>query len=149
MALLFAALFVALFTSWVVVRSFSTPMNAVLKRLIDDEVRSAWLKYLKFAIYVVGISKGVRILELERYITPSRLDKDARVIELNAERWVVEIYRTVIETLQGIAWMLLFFFLVALFAYVVVRAFELRRKAKSDAAPDMETSKSGTDMGKE
>lgn len=137
MVLLIVTFFVALFTSWVVVRFFSTPMDAVLKRLIDDEVRSAWLKYLKFAIYVVGISKGVRIFELERHITPSRLDKDARVLELTAERWLLEIYRTAIETLQGIAWMLLFFFLVALFAYVVVRAFELRRKAESDDRPDM------------
>jgi len=137
MALLIATFFVALFTSWVVVRFFSAPMGAVLKRLIDDEVRSAWLRYMKFAIYVVGISKGVRIFELERQITPSKLDKDARVLELNAERWLLEIYRTVVETLQGITWMLLFFFVIALFAYVVVRAFELRRKAKPEATPDM------------
>jgi hypothetical protein len=137
MILLVATVSLALFTSWVVVRSFSASMAAVLKRLIDDEVRWAWLKYLKFAIYVVGVSKGVRLLELERYIAPSRLDKDTRVLELNTERWVVEVYRTVIETLQGIAWVLLVFFLVALFAYALVRAFELRRKAKPDAPSDM------------
>jgi len=36
-------------------------------------------------------------------------------------------YRTVIETLQRIAWMLLAFFVAALVAYGIVRGFELRR----------------------
>jgi hypothetical protein len=52
--------------------------------------------------------------------------KDAKILELNAERWVLEIYRTVIETLQGVAWLLLVFFVFALMAYVVVRVFEMR-----------------------
>lgn len=46
---------------------------------------------------------------------------------LTGGRWVLEAYRTVIETLQRLAWMLLVFFLVALVAYVTVRAFELKR----------------------
>jgi hypothetical protein len=36
--------------------------------------------------------------------------------------------RTVIETLQGIAWMLLVFFVFALVVYIIVRAFELKRQ---------------------
>ena len=77
---------------------------------------------------VVGVSSGVRIYELERYITPARLEKDGQAIGLTAERWVLEIYRTVIETLQGIAWMLLVFFVFALIAYVIVRIGELRKQ---------------------
>ena len=42
-------------------------------------------------------------------------------------RWTLEVYRTVIETLQGIAWMLLVVFVVALVAYVLARGFELNR----------------------
>ena len=58
------------------------------------------------------------------------MDKDkAQIIALTAERWVLEVYRTIIETLQGIAWMLLAFFAVALLAYVVVRLSELKRAA--------------------
>lgn len=34
---------------------------------------------------------------------------------------MLEIYRTVIEALQSIAWMLLVFFVFALIAYVIVR----------------------------
>ncbi|HEY0861224.1 MAG TPA: hypothetical protein VGE19_10010 [Pseudoxanthomonas sp.] len=58
------------------------------------------------------------------------MDKDkAQIIALTSERWVLEVYRTVIQTLQGIAWMLLAFFAVALLAYVVVRLSELKRAA--------------------
>ena len=48
---------------------------------------------------------------------------------LTAERWTLEVYRTVIETLQSIAWLFLVVFLVALVAYVIVRVFELRHRA--------------------
>ena len=53
------------------------------------------------------------------------------VIELTQERWVLEIYRTIIETLQGLAWMMLVFFMVALIAYVIVRWSEIKYAAKS------------------
>jgi hypothetical protein len=37
-----------------------------------------------------------------------------------------EAFRAIVGTLQGIAWMLLVFFVFALIAYVIVRAFELK-----------------------
>ncbi len=43
---------------------------------------------------------------------------------LTTDRWVLEIYRTIVGTLQATAWMLLVVFLVALIAFVIVRAFE-------------------------
>lgn len=114
--------------SAIVVRIFSTPIDQILKRIIADEISSAWLKYLKFAIFVVGVSAGVRIYELEKYITPARWDKDSQIIELTQERWVLEIYRTIIESLQGIAWLLLVFFVFALIAFVIVRFAEIRKQ---------------------
>ena len=72
------------------------------------------------------MSAGVKIYELEKYITPLRGDKDAVVVRLTQERWVLELYRTVIDTLQGIAWMLLVFFVFALIAYVIVRLAEIK-----------------------
>ena len=108
---------------------FSKPIERILTRIIADDISQAWLRYMKFAILVVGVSSGVRIHALERYITaPQWMEKDkTEIIALTAERWVLEVYRTVIETLQGIAWMLLAFFAVALLAYVVVRLSELKR----------------------
>ena len=61
------------------------------------------------------------------------MDRDrVRIIAMTTERWVLEVYRTIIETLQGIAWMLLVFFIFALIAYVIVRGFELRQGKRGE-----------------
>ena len=125
--LLIVTFVIALVVSSVVVLIFARPINAILARVISDQISRAWSKYLKFAIYVTGISSGVRIWELEKYITEPRFE-GSKIIELNAERWILELYRTIIGTLQGVAWMLLVFFVFALVAYVIVRAFELKKK---------------------
>ncbi len=69
---------------------------------------------------------GVRINELERYITRPPV-QNAEIVWLTLERWVLEVYRTVISVLQGFAGVLLIFFIVALIAFVVVRVVELKR----------------------
>ncbi|MGH8666268.1 MAG: hypothetical protein ACREUX_18560 [Burkholderiales bacterium] len=125
--LLLVTLLVALAVSLIVVWMFARPVDSILKRIISDDISSAWLRYLKFAMMVVGVSAGVRIYEIEKYITPQRGDKEARILDLTSERWILELYRTVIEALQGIAWMLLVFFVFALIAYVIVRFTEMRR----------------------
>ncbi len=121
---------IALAVCLLVVRLFNQPLARVLRSIVADDISDAWLKYLKFAIFVVGISSGVRLPEMEKYMTPQRGERDVRVTDLSIDRWVLEIYRTIIETLQGIAWMLLAFFVAALIAYVLVRLFEVLR-AKS------------------
>ena len=126
LTLLVVTFTIAVLFSFAVARLFDRPIGAILSRIVAEELSSAWHRYIKFAIYVVGVSGGVRIWELEKYITPH--SKDVQVPVLNADRWVLEVYRTVIETLQSVAWMLLVFFVFALIAYVVVRGFELRRR---------------------
>lgn len=127
--LLLVTFAVSIVVAAIVARMFARPIDSILKRIIADEISSAWLRYMKFAILVVGVSAGVRVYELERYVSPARFDKDARILELTQERWVLEIYRTIIESLQGIAWMLLVFFVVALVAYVIVRIAEMKTAA--------------------
>jgi len=73
----------------------------------------------------------VRVWDLEKYITPRPEETD--IIVLNAEGWVLEVYRTGIGTLQSVAWMLLVFFVFALIAYVIVRGMEAR-----NGGPDKE-----------
>ena len=122
--LLLVTFLIALVVSYILARFFNQPISSILKRIVAEEISSAWQKYIKFAVYVVGISGGVRIWQLEKYITAT--EPDAVPILLNAERWLLEIYRTIIATLQSVAWMLLVFFLFALIAFVVVKGFELR-----------------------
>ena len=131
LTLLIVTFALALFVAFIVVRVFTRSIDSILRRLIADDIHMAWLRYMKFAIYVVGVSSGVRIHELEKYITPNRWQKDAQVVALTTDRWILELYRTVIETLQGSAWLLLVFFVIALIAYVIVRVFELRKKERA------------------
>lgn len=107
---------------------FVRPIGKILARLVSDELAPVWRRYILFAIYVVGISGGVRVWEIDRYVTP---DKDGKLLVLTSDRWVVEIYKTIMGALQSVAWMLLIFFLFALVAYVVVRGFEMRRSERA------------------
>ena len=122
--LLVVTFMIAFAVSFIVTVIFKKPLNAILERIVDDEIGRAWSRYLTFAIYVVGISTGVRVWDLEKYITPQK--EDTEIIALNLDRWILEVYRTIIGTLQGIAWMLLVFFVFSLIAYVIVRIFEGR-----------------------
>jgi ABC-type transport system involved in multi-copper enzyme maturation permease subunit len=124
--LLIVTFAIAFVVATIVVVMFSKPIDKILARIISDEISKAWLRYLKFAIYVTGVSNGVRIWDLEKYITKPMYEH-AEIVQLTAERWTFEVYRTIISTLQGVAWMLLVFFVFALIAYVIVRAFELKR----------------------
>ena len=131
--LLLVTFVLAILVSFGVVKGFDKPVAAIFHRIIQDQIAGVWQKYIKFAAYVVGISGGVRIYQLERYISPHR--KDTEVLVLNAERWTLEVYRTIIETLQSLAWLYLVVFVFALIAYVIVRGFELKHR---DTQPKLE-----------
>ena len=117
---------IALGVCYIIAKLFRKPIDGILQRLVAEELYTAWTKYIIFAIYVVGISGGVRIWDLEKYITPKTAG--GTLLELTADRWVLEIYRTVIDTLQSDAWMLLLFFIFALIAFVIVKGLELRKQ---------------------
>ncbi len=107
---------------------FKPPVNKILKRLISEEIYAVWTRYIIFALYVVGISAGVQVWNLEKYISPQ--GEGRTILTLNSDRWVLEIYRTIISTLQGIAWMLLLFFIFALIAYVIMKGMEMKNQSK-------------------
>lgn len=129
LALLFVTVVVAFAVSAVTALVFTKPLDSILKRIIADAISSAWLKYLQFAILVVGISSGVRVHDLERFLGPGA--GSAQTSGLSLDRWVWEIYQTTIESLQGITWMLLVFFVFALIAYVIVRIGEMRGEQRN------------------
>lgn len=129
LTLLLVTFLIAAFVSFVVVRLFDRPLRQILGRLVAEDLSAAWHRYIVFAIYVVGISGGVRVWSLEQYILPR--ERGAPAIELTPERWTLEVYRTIIGTLQSVAWMLLVFFVFALIAYVVVRGLEMRHARRS------------------
>ena len=124
LSLLGVTFVVSFIVCFIIARLFTKPIDSVLERIVADEIAYAWTRYLQFAIYVVGISGGVQIHYLEKFLQPPAEDYTPPV--LTSERWILEIYRTVIESLQSIAVMLLIFFIFALIAYVIVRVCEFR-----------------------
>ncbi len=127
--MIISLLIVTFITSFVVASIvalvFRRPINGILRRLIQDDISQAWARYLLFAIYVVGIGGGVQVWAFERYLTPQ--GPGQQVIELTQDRWILEMYKTIMGTLQSTAWLLLVFFVFALVALVIVRALEARR----------------------
>jgi len=120
---------VSVIISWIIAKAFNSPIKKILEKIINDPISDAWRKYLVFAIYITGISSGVRIWEIERYFGVSEfLDESGKMIQksisLTPERWTLEILRTIIEALQGISVMLLVFFIFALIAFVIMKAIE-------------------------
>ncbi|HEV2299632.1 MAG TPA: hypothetical protein VGR72_14090 [Candidatus Acidoferrales bacterium] len=130
LALLLVTLLVSVAVSAIVARIFSKSVDQILARIVADEMSRAWTKYITFAEYVVGISSGVNISLLQQYITPQ---EHGSSYSLTADRWILEVYRAIIGALEGLAWMLLLFFMFALVAYVIVRAFELKREKSPTA----------------
>lgn len=124
LTLLLVTFSVALLVAFVVARLFSEPIRRILERVVAPDLAGAWHRYLLFALYVVGISGGVRLWSLEQYVNPR--DPKSAPLVLTPERWTLEVYRTVIETLQSTAWMLLVAFVFLLIAYVIARGLELR-----------------------
>ncbi len=139
LSLLLITFAVSAVACFILARIFRQPVDSILARIIADPISVAWRKYIGFAIYVVGISGGVRVWDLEKYIMPRHTPEGlagkgvaAVPLALNAERWILEIYRTLISTLQSVAWMLLVFFAFALIAYVVVRIAEMKRPPREN-----------------
>ena len=130
--LLIVTLLLSLAVTFIVVTTFDKSIGRLLSHIIQDQISEIWQKYIKFVAYVVGISSGVRIYKLEGYI--SARYKDAVVLELNKERWVLEVYGTIIETLQGLAWMYFIAFIFMLIAYVVLKCFDSKAKRTRDLA---------------
>lgn len=122
--LLIGNFLLATIVSLTVICIFSGSIKSILSRVINDTIHLAWLKYIKFAGMVVGISSGVHTYNVEKYINPDLVDKKQIILKLTPERFVLEVYSTIIDTLQGLSWMFLIFFVVSLLAYVLVRRSE-------------------------
>jgi hypothetical protein len=122
--LLGATFVVAFAVASIVVFLFNRPIDNILRRIVPADISPAWARYLRFAVYVVGIGGGVRVWDFEKYLTS--MQPYGQPVPLTSDRWFLEIYQTIIGTLQSTAMVLLAFFVFALIAVVIVRVFEMR-----------------------
>ena len=127
LVLLIVTLLIAVVTASIVIFFFKKPVDKIFNRIIGEEISIAWRKFLTFALFVVGVSSGVNYNRMEKFIQPET-DMMTRP-ELTAQYWGLEIYRTIINTLGGLAWALLLFFIAALIAFVIVKRGEMKAKA--------------------
>jgi len=126
LVMLLVTLLVSLLTAGLTARFFDRAVARILARIVGDDLADAWHKYIQFTIVVVGVSGGVQLFELQKYI--ANKGDTGTPPALTVMSWCLEVYRTMIETLQSIAWMLLLFFLCGMIALVIMRGLEQRRE---------------------
>jgi hypothetical protein len=134
-ALLVVLLSIALLITSVVVWLLRPHVRGILNRLVGESLADAWVSFLVFALYVVGIASAVQAYRLDKYVI--RAHERAILAELNLNTWVLEAYQSVRSVLGGLAWSLMSFFIVALVAVIIVRAFELKREMTGGQAKDL------------
>jgi hypothetical protein len=125
---MFVVLLIVTFTiataaSAAVARVFDRPLSGIVARLIPDELAVAWQRYIIFGLFLIGINGGVRIWAFEKYVLPP--SGRAEPLVLTPDRWALEVYRTLMGTLQSVAGVLLIIFVVSLVAYVILRQREM------------------------
>lgn len=124
LTLLVVEILISLVIAWLIVRIFSQPIEKILHRISPDETSRAWLTYVKFAIYVAGLSGGVKITERDV------ADFEFRMFP--SSRWAFEIYTTIIGALRSIFWFFAYLFIVLAIAFVIVRVVELIKSKPVD-----------------
>lgn len=131
--LLVVTFVVAATISLLVVRFFAPSTSKIFWSILKSDLAQAWERYVRFAAIVTGISGGVRIWALERYLTvQSRPEGALPAPELTWEVWTLEVYRTIIETLKSLTWLYFGVFFVALIAYVLTRYADRRSGQDED-----------------
>jgi len=133
-ALLGFTLVISLGVSAVVAGLFSSPARSILRGLINTEAATAWTRYLRFMLFIIGIKSGIQMWLLERYVIAPGGGPHVRHEDLTVAKWVLEAYRTAVGTLQGQAAVLTGFFLISLIAMLVIRVAEAFRKNR-DSTP--------------
>ncbi len=123
-SLLVTTFVIAFVVASIVALIFSKPIDLMLNRVVPGDISRAWARYLKFAIYVVGIGGGVPVFSFEKYLTPQ--EPYNQIIPLTSDRWLLEVYSSIIGTLQSTVTVLLVFFVFALIAAVIVRFLDAR-----------------------
>jgi hypothetical protein len=76
---------------------------------------------------VVGVASGTRVGALEEYIGATSYNKAALSAALTQDVWVLELYRTVVATLEGIVWLLLVVAFFVILAVLIIRKGNMKR----------------------
>lgn len=116
-----SSLVLAIVLSCAVALLFWKPVGSVLLHLLEEDVAAAWTRYVAFALVVAGVAAGTRVRLLEEYLAAPSWNQSALQGQLTREFWYLEMYRTAIGTVEGIAWVLLGLSLLAGTVHLLLR----------------------------
>ncbi|MFC0118501.1 hypothetical protein [Pseudoalteromonas xiamenensis] len=116
-ALLVAMFSVGLIISFIASRLFRRPIHAVIESIVGEHLSAAWSKFMTFALYVVGISASFNLYFLEQQLMPAT--ENFTPPELTPARLMLELFRSCLDALQGITWVMLMFFCFSLIAFAL------------------------------
>jgi len=116
-----ASFFLALALSFGVSKLCKDPVEAIANHFLARNISAGAAKYLQLAIVLVGVSSGTRVRLLEDYISAPSYNKPELAAQLTQELWVIAMYHTIIDTLLGIAWLLVVFAFLAMFVVIAIR----------------------------
>jgi hypothetical protein len=117
-----ASFLLALTISVVLTWLFTKPIEDFLERfIIDPMICTAWSKYIRFAVVAVGISTGTQTASLEEHLSSPAVNKAAVARQVTEAFWALELYRTLVGTLVGLAWLLLAFCVLIVIARMFIK----------------------------
>ena len=119
---------VAAIVSFGVMMVFARLISTIFGDIFQDKFRinSAFIKYVKYATFLVGVSRGAIAYQLRFNIWShyDTIEEIAPNLDFDRVALLTATYVTIIETLRALAYMYLALFLIILIAYIIVTARE-------------------------
>ena len=116
---------VAAIVSFGVMMMFAHLISAIFGDIFQGKLRlnSAFIKYIKCATLLVGISQGATLFGFDWSFYETIKDLVPN-LDFNRVSWLTATYATIIETLRALAYMYSALFIIILIAYVIVTSRE-------------------------
>lgn len=122
------SIIVAVIVSFGVMIVFARLISTIFGDIFQEKFRinSAFIKYVKYATLLVGVSRGAiaHQLQLDIWSQYDTIKEFAPDLDFNRVAWLTATYATIIETLRALAYMYSALFIIILIAYVIVTSRE-------------------------
>ena len=123
---------VAAVISFGVMMMFSRLISTIFGDIFQDKLRinSAFIKYVKYATFLVGVSKGAAAYPLgyPMWVYHDTIKEVAPNLDFYRAAWFSTTFASITEALRALAYMYSALFLIILIAYVIVT---VREKSNS------------------
>lgn len=119
---------VAAIVSFGVMMVFARVISTIFEETFQEKFRinSAFIKYVKYATFLVGVSRGAiaHQLRFDVWSYYDTIKEMAPNLDFDRVAWLTATYATIIETLRALAYMYSALFIIILIAYVILTSRE-------------------------